>query len=243
MEMRMRMKFLLALCCCGLFLPVWGSGRSISIEANGCTLTTGENGTFTISDVNHASHAGRFFVVNGKTGQREALSECATSVPDQLILQTPSGCRLEIRFSKRGRMVLAETLIINRSKQEIWVEPGLELDLPLSGNDHFYNGIETLAVGSKPLIRDGLKAMISDSTGSFGCLLSLTSLIGTETSWSLGSVMFDALSHHSRSCYIKCIKTHNLTSVLYELTLSLTIVRLELYLILLGRHDFPSLKV
>ena len=195
--MEMRMKFLLVLCCCGFFLPIWLSGNPISIEADGCTLITGKKGTFTISDVNHATRSGRFFVVNGKTGQRETLTECASSEPDQLILQTPSGCRLEISLSKRNRMVLAETLIINHSEQEIWVEPGLELDLPLSGSDHFYNGVETLAVGSKPLVRDGLKAMISDSTGAFGCLLPLTSLIGPETSWSLGSVMFDALSHHA----------------------------------------------
>ena len=122
----MEIKHLLVILCCGcLLFNTWASGKTISVEARDCTVTAEANGTFILKDVGNVSHTGRFFVVNGKTQQRETLSACEPTAPDKLVVQTPSGCRLEISLSARNRMVLAETDIINNSEQEIWVEIGV----------------------------------------------------------------------------------------------------------------------
>lgn len=137
---------------------------------------------------------GYFFLKNGKTEKPEKLKG---KVKNNTQFISAADCSVKINYVPRNRMILAETTISNTSNKEIWIEPGLILDLPHTGKEYFFSGVESRKTENKIIARNGLKAKPEKHTGAFASPLSLTILIAPEHSWSLGNIMFELTSYNA----------------------------------------------
>lgn len=160
------------------------------------------DGKYTIETPDGKTLAGSIYVLNGKNNKFENITpgEVQSNDNSETVTFKAGSAGISVKFSARNRLILAELTVTNNLDKELWLEPGLQLTVPRSKKDWFYDGYDKLEVTGKDISRGGFKGKSSvKHTATAPMPVSLAIFGDAKRSFILGSVMFDKYSWLGRS--------------------------------------------
>ena len=155
------------------------------------------DGKYTIETPDGQRLNGSISVLNGKSGKFEAIMPGEAFFADNTgSVKFKAGTSdVSVKFSARNRLILAELTIVNTLDKELFLEPALNLTVPRTKEDFFYDGFNKIPVAGKAMSRGGFKSGSAVANlSTFEMPVSLAIYGDAKRSFILGSVMYDKYS-------------------------------------------------
>ena len=155
------------------------------------------DGRYSIETPDGQKLNGSITILNGKSGKFEPVSPGEAFFADNTgVVKFKAGTSdVSVKFSARNRLILAELTIANTQNKELFLEPALNLTVPRTSEDFFYDGFNKIPVAGKAMARGGFKSGSAVSNiSAFEVPMSLAVYGDAKRSFILGSVMYDKYS-------------------------------------------------
>lgn len=150
--------------------------------------------TLTIPGKSGITVPGAFRIYNGKSKKFDRI---AGSVKDGSITLAAKGYTVTLRPEIKGKILLFNGAITNKSGEELFLQPELVFLFPAAGGNCFFNGYETLPSDKLPIRREGLKGRPSQKLAGVTQVFPAAGVIGNDFTVFAGIVPHDLVSYHA----------------------------------------------
>lgn len=161
-----------------------------------------------------SSFNGEFTVSDGKSKQADKLLMGSLRSDGNVIdikLLNPK-YEWTISCKAREKLFLLECELANKTDEELWLEPGINIACELSGQDFFWGGFDVLPLKGKTLSRAGLKGRVAKHIGGgLNVPFPVSALIREDETVFIGHTFMDPVSYDAAKIQPESEKSANLS--------------------------------
>lgn len=136
------------------------------------------------------------FMYNGKSKKYAPVSLKISETADTLtFVWSTAEWDYTTRFSAKDKVVLGESLLTNKSGEELFLEPGFSAKVDFDPTLYWDGFGKTRTIGKEPLVRNGIKGKMMKHIASKAIPFAGSAVMNKKDGLHLGHVMFDPVSY------------------------------------------------
>lgn len=139
-------------------------------------------------------------VYNGKNDKYEklVLGKSNSSKKSISLEYEANKFKLKLTITPKGKLFIINSILINKSAEELWLEPTIAMNLETAGECFFWNGFDSIKYINKVISRKSIKGEVSSRFGApWAMPFPSTALKVKNYSVFIGHVLTDPVSYTS----------------------------------------------
>jgi hypothetical protein len=157
---------------------------------------------------NKTSAKGEIKVYNGKSKKYDRL---VAKLQKGKIIFSQNNYTIVVEPKIKGNLLLVPGEIVNKSKEDLYLQVELSFTFPKNGKSYFFNGHETLAITKLPMKREGLKGRPQQKLAGVTQVFPIAGVIGENWTVFVGQLPHQLVSYHAAILDEATAKNYSLT--------------------------------
>lgn len=151
---------------------------------------------------------GEIKVYNGKSKKYDRL---VAKLQKGKIIFSQNNYTIVVEPKIKGNLLLVPGEIVNKSKEDLYLQVELSFTFPKNGKSYFFNGHETLAITKLPMKREGLKGRPQQKLAGVTQVFPVAGVVGENWTVFVGQLPHQLVSYHAAILDEATAKNYSLT--------------------------------